>query len=389
MKQHEVAAGGPARPTSVRGVFRRIAILSLAVSLLVPGIAAAAPKPSISQMRADAQAARDRIEDLAAQFEVRSEEYFAVQQELEDTRQKIRVAEGDLEVAEAEVAAAKSQLNNRAGSIYRDGPVDVLSVFLGVTDFKDFVTRMDLLRRIGRNDAVIVARVKQAKADVEKTRSDLESRRLEQSTLLQTASVKRSEVNQLLQAQKEYLAGIDEQLKKAIAEEQARRERIARERAAQAAAQLAAAQAARGGSPSPARAFDPANMPPSRSSVVGIARAFIGKTPYVWGGTTPVGFDCSGLTLYCYAQVGVALPRTSRGQFTVGAYIPPDRLDVLAPGDLVFFGTDGSPDMVHHVGIYSGDGNFIHAPYTGALVSESSLLERIASRGDYVGATRP
>jgi len=76
-------------------------------------------------------------------------------------------------------------------------------------------------------------------------------------------------------------------------------------------------------------------------------------------------------------------------QYRIGAYIPPNRLDLLQPGDLVFFGYEGSASRIHHVGMYVGGGSFIHAPQTGDVVRIASLTGRIASRGDYVGATRP
>jgi cell wall-associated NlpC family hydrolase len=95
------------------------------------------------------------------------------------------------------------------------------------------------------------------------------------------------------------------------------------------------------------------------------------------------------LVQYCYNKIGITIPRTSRLQYRTGAYIPPDRLDLLAPGDLVFFGYGGNPGAVHHVAMYVGDGKMIHAPQAGQLVSQSSLLERISRRGDYVGACRP
>jgi cell wall-associated NlpC family hydrolase len=92
---------------------------------------------------------------------------------------------------------------------------------------------------------------------------------------------------------------------------------------------------------------------------------------------------------YSYAQVGISIPRTSREQFTAGAYIPPSRVDLLEPGDLVFFGYHGDPSQIHHVGMYVGGGDFIHAPATGDVVRIASLAGRIESHGDYVGAMRP
>ena len=82
--------------------------------------------------------------------------------------------------------------------------------------------------------------------------------------------------------------------------------------------------------------------------------------PYVWGGTTPnVGLDCSGLVQWCYAQAGISLPRLSQDQGTG------PRISNPQPGDLVCYG--------HHIGIYVGNGNFLHAPHTGDVVKISKV----------------
>jgi len=109
---------------------------------------------------------------------------------------------------------------------------------------------------------------------------------------------------------------------------------------------------------------------------VALARAELG-VPYVWGGESPSGFDCSGLVQYVYARLGVALPRVAADQYTAGRHIPRSE---LRAGDLVFF------DHLGHVGIYMGGGRFIHAPHTGTVVQISSLTGWYADT--YVGATR-
>ena len=161
-----------------------------------------------------------------------------------------------------------------------------------------------------------------------------------------------------------------------IVAEEARLAALAAERARQA----ALAAASRSGSGSDRAAADPSSLGSGHPEVVAIALGFIG-VPYVWGGSSPSGFDCSGLTQYCYRQVGISLPRTSQSQYNAGQHIARDRLDLLRPGDLVFFGRP----RIHHVGMYIGSGNFVHAPSTGDVVKISSL----AARSDYVGATRP
>lgn len=95
-------------------------------------------------------------------------------------------------------------------------------------------------------------------------------------------------------------------------------------------------------------------------------------TPYVWGGTTPSGFDCSGFTQYVYGQLGVQIPRTSQEQATIGT--PVASLAVAQPGDLLFFaGSDGTASSPGHVGIYLGNDQMIDAPYTGTTVRVDSL----------------
>lgn len=99
--------------------------------------------------------------------------------------------------------------------------------------------------------------------------------------------------------------------------------------------------------------------------------------PYVWGGTTPAGFDCSGFVQYCYAMNGVNLPRTSYAQ---QAATTPVSLDQLQTGDLVFWGAPA-----YHVGIYIGDGLYIHSPAPGQSVKIQSLSSYTPTSGGRIG----
>ncbi len=119
-------------------------------------------------------------------------------------------------------------------------------------------------------------------------------------------------------------------------------------------------------------------VPPSASSnaVIAYASKFLG-TPYLWGGTTPAGFDCSGFTQYVYRHFGVSLGRTTKNQIKDGVAVSRDKLQ---PGDLVFYGQNGIPS---HMGIYIGNGKYIHAPQTGEVVKVSSY-----ERKDYITARR-
>jgi len=101
------------------------------------------------------------------------------------------------------------------------------------------------------------------------------------------------------------------------------------------------------------------------ADVVAVAKRYLG-TPYMWGGSGPGGFDCSGLVAFAYGQLGISLPHYTGAMWNVGRPVPSDSLE---PGDLVFFHGLG------HVGIYVGHGRFIHAPHSGDVVKISSLSD--------------
>ena len=103
------------------------------------------------------------------------------------------------------------------------------------------------------------------------------------------------------------------------------------------------------------------------SQAAEIAQKMVGK-PYRYGGNTPNGFDCSGLVHYSYTTVGVAVPRTTRSQLRAGL---PVTTKTMRVGDLVFFDQEGK--KMSHVGIYIGNGRFVHAPSSGKRVRIDSL----------------
>ena len=122
----------------------------------------------------------------------------------------------------------------------------------------------------------------------------------------------------------------------------------------------------------------PIELPPTDGSIgaqaVAVAMQYLG-TPYVWGGAAPGGFDCSGLTSYAYGQLGIGLSHFTGAQWNEGVHVPADQ---MLPGDLVFFHSD-----LHHMGMYIGGGQMIHAPQTGDVVKISPLMSA------YAGAVRP
>jgi cell wall-associated NlpC family hydrolase len=121
----------------------------------------------------------------------------------------------------------------------------------------------------------------------------------------------------------------------------------------------------------------PGGPGPSRGAAVArVATAYLG-VPYVWAGSSPSGFDCSGLVTYVFARFGVSIPHNAAQQYRYGVAVPRDH---LRPGDLVFF------NQLRHNGIYLGGGRFIHSTYPGGV--KISNLDDAWFRTRWVGARR-
>lgn len=164
-------------------------------------------------------------------------------------------------------------------------------------------------------------------------------------------------------------------------EEAARQEEIARQNAERASSSYSTSEY----TPSFSSSGSSTSVSSSSSSskgqaIVNTAMQYLG-VPYVWGGTSPSGFDCSGLVQYVCSKNGISVPRVAASQRGAGTYVSRENLQ---PGDLVFFSNGGG---ISHVGIYVGNGNMIHAPQTGDVVKISSIETsyRISS---YAGAVR-
>ncbi|MFL5918939.1 MAG: C40 family peptidase, partial [Gaiellaceae bacterium] len=231
-------------------------------------------------------------------------------------------------------------------------------------------------------DARVLREVKSFRAQVIERKGKLErAQRSQVQVVADKASQRRSIESQLGERQR-LLSTIKDQIASLEAAEQRRQERLA----AQAQARFLASQQTTAApeqaapealiqSDSPAEAI--ASAPDARyGGVVGIAMRYLG-VPYVWGGSTPRGFDCSGFAMYVFAQIGVSLPHSSYAQFNMGT---PVSIGQLQPGDLVFF------SGASHMGIYIGGGQFIHAPHTGDVVKISSLSGYYSSA--FVGGRR-
>ena len=372
--------------TPLRSTRRKAPALVIALALAMAVAAACVPSssadPSIAAKQAEAQSVLGQIQQLDASLERAVEAYNLATVKLQRIKHDLSQNTVALAAARKSLKRAQSTLSRRLVEIYTSGDQNPgLAVLLGASSLDDMLGRMDAADRVSEQDSLVLKQVAHLRREVQQRQRFLQHAHAEQVQVVAQRNAARASVESQLAQRKQLLGSIQGEiahLKQVEAERQAelRRElanRLAAQQQQQAQATLAPTVPVTAPTPT---APPPAAPPPTHGGVVGIAMHYLG-TPYVWGGASPSGFDCSGFVMYVFAQVGVSLPHSSYAQYGYGSAV--SRGD-LQPGDLVFF------DGLGHVGIYVGGGSFIHAPHTGDVVKISSLSGWYAST--YVGARR-
>lgn len=359
-----------------------ILVATLGLAVAVPVSLTYAEPAAIEDQRAQVTRLQQQLDEIDAQAARATEAYNGARWRLGEVQTRIDDNTRTLRTTRIELGRARQVLAGRLRDIYVSPPPSVVEVLISTGSITDAVDGVDMLQLIGERDGGVVKGIRADLARLRQIRAQLESDREEARREVAEAERRRTEVLGILQERQRVLADAEGELSRLIRVEEERRRREAeaqRQRAleaqrAAAAAQQANAPSVSGGTP---QTYAPTGNASGNGAVVGIAMQYLG-VPYVWGGASPSGFDCSGLASYVYAQIGKSVPHYTGAIWAAFPKVAPGDLQ---PGDLVFFHSD-----LHHMGIYIGNGQFIHAPHTGDVVKISSLAERGSS---FVGAVRP
>ena len=359
---------------------RQAPVLALVVAAAFVAAGTATGDPSVSAKQAQARQVIAQITQLDGSL-------HRAQNLYDDSTRKLRVIEHSLKINKVALHAARKNLRlsqqalmQRLLTIYtsRDDQ-STLAVMLGAKSIDDLVNRIEAVQSVSSQDLAVMNEVIGFKKAVTRHQRALVTAHRSQTRVVQQRAAAKARINSQLARENRLLSSVKGEIERLVQADHARQLALAQAATARYTSQQQAQALALQQTPIGASAStgDVSVAPPSQyTGVVGIAMRYLG-TPYVWGGSTPAGFDCSGFVAYVYAQVGVSLPHYTGAQWTMG--VPVSRSD-LEPGDLVFF------DGLGHVGIYIGGNEFIHAPHTGDVVKISSMTGWYADT--YVGARR-
>jgi cell wall-associated NlpC family hydrolase len=368
-----------------------LAALALALVAALPG-PASAQRADISSKRAQAEAARVEMARLGEELTPAIERYNQAVLELDQVEEDIAFNRRMIRVTKDNLRTTQGELHRKLEQSYRVGEPDLLTSLLGQESLSEVLAVSELFTRTQTQAGDLVEGLQADRRSLNERQRKLDRQEARAKELRAQREAERAAIEQGIAEQQSLAAGLEDEIAQLIAEEQARQERIRQQALAALAAQEAANQGGGGGGGdgialggsadlgAAAAVVEAIELPPTDGSIgaqaVSVAMQFLG-TPYVWGGESPGGFDCSGLTKYAYGQVGVGLSHFTGAQWNEGVRVPADQ---LLPGDLVFFRSD-----LGHMGMYIGGGQYIHAPQTGDVVKISSM----GDRGDYQGAVRP
>jgi peptidoglycan DL-endopeptidase CwlO len=337
--------------------------------------------PSVSSKQAQAQQVMGQLQHLSDSLERARSQYYASTQQLAKIQNDLRVNKHELTLAKHNLKRSERVIAQRLVSLYTSDQASTLEVVLGARSLDDMITRMDSAKSVTSLDAQVLSQVKTFRTAVKRNHELLAKARVAQQRVVSQRAAAKASIESQIGQTNSLLASIKGEIARIVAADAARQRQLAA--AAQQRLTLnRVTQAQSQDTIIGATAIAPESLtvvaPPSTHS--GAADAALGQlgTPYVWAGSQPGGFDCSGLVMWAFAQVGVALPHSSYAQYGYG--VPVSR-DQLQPGDLVFF------DGLGHVGIYIGGDQFVHAPHTGDVVKISSLDEGWYA-STFVGARR-
>jgi cell wall-associated NlpC family hydrolase len=378
-----------------------VLLCTLGLAALAAAVAATVARahstPQIRAAQAHERQVLAEVSQIGNKLQAAQDQWWNAKQRVALVNRSLQRNQYRLHIARGNLAVAQKRLMARLYSLYVNGSPSTIDVLAGAHSLSQVIDRAESEQVLSNQDAALGKQALSFERSVQAREQQLKQLKQKREQALGQAAAEKQRVAAELGQERRLLASIHTTISQLQAQEAARERaaRIAAERRLQEelAAKAAAAQRAReqaqqaqasssssssSSAPAPVLAPPPPINVPTGSGGAGhaaaaqIALRYLG-VPYVWGGASPSGFDCSGLVMYVYAQLGISLPH-----YTVAQWNATEPISSPEPGDLVFFNSLG------HVGIYIGGGRFVDAPHTGSVVR----IDSMSSFGGYDGARR-
>ena len=368
-------------------LFCTLGLAALAAAVAT-AVARAHTTPQIQAQQAHERAVLAEVDRIGKNLQLVEDQAWKAQQQVVQVNHSLRENESRLRLAKGNLHGAQQRLMSRIYSLYVNGAPSTVDVIAGAHSLSQLIDRAESAQVLSNQDSALAQQAIRYEHAVQQREHQLKAlKRQREHALAVIKSRARAKAAELAH-QKRLLASIHTTIANLQAQEAARERAqraaaLARLRAQEEARKkqaAAAAAAAAAPTPStPAVGAPPPNVPTGSPGVghpqaASIALGYLG-VPYVYGGASPSGFDCSGLVMYVYAQLGISLPHYTVAQWNATEPISQSQMQ---PGDLVFFNGLG------HVGIYIGNGQFVDAPHTGSVVR----IDSISGFGSFDGARR-
>ena len=364
---------------------RVFTVLALAASLGITSAVISSARPAaadqLSDAKAQAQAQADaitaKLQSIQGQEQSLTGQVQAADYRLSQLQDQIAANKAQVAQDQAEVNKDEAQLRTQAISDYTSSGTTNQVTQMFSSNPNTTGIRSEYSSIATGNVTTTVDNLHTAQNQLQATQAALQQQESTATTTRDNLQASESQAADLAAQYKGTLASVNANIQSIVNQQQAQALAAAKQAATNAFnAKVAAAQKSQaaaqtvsqtsggksgGGSGTSVPTSPPPPVPPGVGGAIDAAMSQRG-VQYVWGGETPgVGFDCSGLVQWSFAQAGISLPRTSGAQYATTTHIP---LADIAPGDLLFYGPGGS----EHVALYIGGGSMIEAPYTGAVV---------------------
>ena len=320
-------------------------------------------KNMVNNINKVTQSIESSIESLDESIATANGEIASNKIKITGTKVQIEKAEKDILEAQAKMDKEQEIFGERMRAVYihgNDRASGYISILFESKGMSDFLSRIGTVKKLADLDKKILKELKSQQNIVKSKKDALDTDKAKLDILVADNQAKLAKLNSDRQTQVVLINKSKQEASKYTAQISSASALI--KKMSTSVPKLSASRGA---------------VPISSNAIVAFASNYIG-TRYVYGANGPDSFDCSGFTKYVFAHFGVNLNRVAVDQASQGNSVSRDN---LAPGDLVFFGS--SMGTIHHVGIYVGDGCYIHAPYTGTTVQVSSM-----GRSDFICGKR-